>query len=261
MNAIWKMLVAMALVICAALPCAGTGGAAWENAAPGAPTSGTAVDIANLLPAASEIPGWKIDEEPLVYTADNLWEYIDGSADNFLSYGFLRLIAQDYVSAAGKGLAVEIYEHETSLMAYGIYAQMRSPGLQLREIGDEAFSDAYSMSFRKGNFFVRIAVFESADELREALERFAVAIAAKIPEGEALPAEVDVFPEEGLVPNDTRYITQGVLAREGFPSAFVGTYGLAGGEAKLYLSTLADGAAARDTLNWYLSRVTSFQEM
>jgi hypothetical protein len=243
MNFFWKMGIAAALVFCAALP-----------------SAGTAEDLAGLLPAGSEIPGWKLDGEPLAYTADNLWEYIDGSAENFLSFGFRRVIAQDYVSDAGKGLAVEIYEHESSLMAYGIYAQMRSPGLAFHDIGDEAFSDAYSMSFRKGCFFARVAVFESADTLREALEQFAGAIAARIPEGEALPAEAVMFPEEGLVPNDTRYLTQGVLGREEFPPAFVGTYWLRGEEAKLYLSTLADGAAARDTLDWYLSRVTSFRE-
>jgi hypothetical protein len=216
-------------------------------------------ELVKFLPAAGEIAGWKPDGEPLVYTEDNLWEYIDGAADNFLAFEFRQVLAQDFVSSAGRELKVEIYEHESPLMAYGIYAQMRSPGLAHHDIGDGAFSDEYSINLRKGCFFVRVAVFETGDETERELEAFATAIAAKIPAGGVLPSEVSAFPEEGLVPNDTRYITQGVLGREKFPPAFVGAYRVSGAEAKLYLSTLSDSAAARDTFIWYTDELESFQ--
>jgi hypothetical protein len=227
--------------------------------AAGPAMGGEASDLGKLLPAAGEIPDWKSDGEPLAYTEDNLWEYIDGSAENFLSFEFRQVLAQDYVSLAGKALKVEIYEHASPLMAYGIYAQMRSPGLASHEIGGGAFSDEYSINFWKNRFYVRVAVFEAGDGAQRELEDFATAIAAKIPEGGVLPAEATVFPEEGLVPNDTRYVTRGVLGREKFPPAFVGTYRAGGEEARLYLSTLPDSAAARDTFIWYTDELESFQ--
>jgi hypothetical protein len=239
-----------ALAVCAV--CAGL------VAAPG-PAAGAEDDPAKLLPAPEEIPGWKLDGEPLTYTEDNLWEYIDGAAENFLSFEFRQVFAQNYISDDGLGLTIEIYEHASPLMAYGIYAQMRSPGLAHHEIGGGAFSDEYSMNFWKDRFYVRAAAFEPGEKTRKALEAFATAIAARIPEGGALPPEAAVFPEEGLVPNDTRYITQGVLGREKFPPAFVGTYRVRGEEAKLYLSTLADSAAASDTFIWYSDELESFQ--
>lgn len=216
-------------------------------------------DLSKLLPAAGEISGWKTDGEPLFYTQDDLWEYIDGAADNFLSFDFRRVIAQDYVSAGDRGLKVEIYELGSPLMAYGIYAQMRSPGLALHAIGNEAFSDEYSINFWKDRFYARVAVFEKGEESDAALELFAKAIAAAIPGGgAALPAETGAFPEEGLVPNDLRYLTQGVLGREKFPPAFVGTYMFGAEPGRLYLATLADSAAARDTFEWYTDEMESF---
>ncbi len=216
-------------------------------------------DLSKLFPAADGISGWKTDGEPLFYTQDDLWEYIDGSADNFLSFDFRRVMAQDYVSAGGRGLKVEIYEHGSPLMAYGIYAQMRSPGLALHAIGNEAFSDEYSINFWKDRFYVRVAVFEKGEESNAALTLFAKAIASAISGGgAALPAEAGAFPEEGLVPNDLRYLTQGVLGREKFPPAFVGTYMFGEEPGKLYLATLADSAAARDTFEWYTDEMESF---
>ena len=216
-------------------------------------------DLSKLLPAAGDTSGWKTDGEPLFYTQDDLWEYIDGSAENFLSFDFRQVIAQDYVSAADRGLKVEIYELGSPLMAYGIYAQMRSPGLSLHEIGNEAFSDEYSINFWKDRFYVRVAVFEKGEESDAALKLFAKAIASAISGGgAALPAEAGAFPEEGLVPNDLRYLTQGVLGREKFPPAFMGTYMFGDEEGRLYLATLVDSAAARDTFEWYTDEMKSF---
>jgi hypothetical protein len=217
------------------------------------------IDLTKLLPAVDGISGWKTDGEPLLYGQDGLWEYIDGAAENFLSFDFRQVLAQDYLSAGDRGLKVEIYEHGSPLMAYGIYAQMRSPGLALHDIGNEAFSDEYSINFWKGRFYVRVAVFETGEDSDAALALFAKAIAAAIPGGgEALPAEAGAFPEEGLVPHDLRYLTQGVLGREKFPPAFMGTYMFGEEQGKLYLAALADSAAARDTFEWYTDEMESF---
>ena len=109
MKFVLRTLVAWALVISAVRPagavaatCLPSQEGLIETAAP---------DLAKLLPAPSEIPSWELDGEPFAYTDDNLWEYIDGSAENFLAFDFRRMIAQDYMTRAQKGLKVEIYEH------------------------------------------------------------------------------------------------------------------------------------------------------
>lgn len=235
-----------ATLLCASLCAAGA--IVLGAPLPGAPA------IEKLLPASNEIAGWKTDGEPLRYGAEGLWEYIDGSAENFLSFEFREVVVQDYVSGAGAGLKVEIYEHGSPLMAYGIYAQMRSPDLAFLEIGNEAFADEYSVNFWKGPFYVRVAVFDVSDELAAAMKAFAAAIAAKIPEAGALPPEAACFPPDGLVSRDTRYLTQGVLGREKYPPAFVATYRWENETAKLYLSTLPDSAAARGAFDWYATQ-------
>ncbi len=207
---------------------------------------------AKLLPESKEIAGWRTDGEPLLYGEDNLWEYIDGAAENFLSFEFKEVAAQDYASETGTGLKVEVYEHASPLMAYGIYAQMRSPELVFHAIGNEAFSDEYSIHFWKGPYYVRVAVYDQGPELTEAMKSFASAIAAKIADPGTLPPESCVFPADGLVERDTRYLTEGVLGRARYPSAFVATYQWENERAKLYLSTLPDSAAARAAFDWYM---------
>jgi hypothetical protein len=213
--------------------------------------------IDQLLPAAKEISGWTLDGAPLTYGPDDLWEYIDGSAESFLSYDFQQVLVQDYVSQTGKGIKVEIYELGSPLMAFGIYSQFRSPGLASYEIGNEGFGDEYSVNFWKDRYYVRVAIFEKNPDLHAAAEKFAAAIGGKIVTAGALPPESCAFPEEGICAKETTFLPDNVLGREKFPPAFVASYQFGAETGKLYLSALEDSASARRMFDWYTGETSA----
>jgi len=211
--------------------------------------------LGSLLPAPAEIRGWKADGAPASYDPETLWEYIDGSAETFLAYDFRGMIVQDYVSAANKGLKVEIYEHGSPLMAFGIYSQFRSPGVKLYDIGAEAFGDEYSITFRKDRYYVRVAIFEKNPDLLAEAQRFAGLIAGKVSAVGALPAELCALPDEGIQPLKTTYLPENVLGYAQLPPAFVGTYTFGDQQAKVYISAVEDSASARKVFDWYSTKL------
>jgi Family of unknown function (DUF6599) len=213
------------------------------------------IELEKFLPAEGEIPGWAPDGIPLFYDEASLWEYIDGSAENYLAYNFKQVVVQDYLLVPDRELKVEIYMFESPLMAFGIYSQYRHPELTFYEIGNEAFGDDYSINFWKGSYYVRVSVYDESEEGLTDMETFARAVASKIEETGSLPPEINSFPEKGLVVNGTRYLTQGVLGLSKFPPAFVASYMFGKDEGRLYLSTLSDSAAARAAFDWYASQV------
>jgi hypothetical protein len=191
------------------------------------------------------------DGDRLFYVAENLWEYIDGAAEQFLAYEFDSVAAQDYLSPDGKGLKVEIYRHRSPLMAFGIYTQFRSPDYEFFEIGGECFGDEYSLHFWKGPYFVKINVFEESGELAAAMKDFAGEVAGKIESEGTLPALLTCFPEEGLLEKSIIYVTEGVLGRGTFPPAFIGEYRIDGSAGKLYLFQTNGDDHAREIHDWY----------
>jgi hypothetical protein len=209
--------------------------------------------LEELLPRSDEIAGWARDGEMQLYGPDGLWEYIDGAAENFLAYGFEEVVVQDY-RGDGRRLKVEIYRLGSPLMAFGIYSQFRGPGLRFLSIGTEAFADPYSLHFWKDRYLVKIAVFEESDDLSAAMERFAAAVAAKIPGGAAFPEEIRAFPENGLVDKSVTYVAEGALGSEGFPPSFVADYRYGEVTGKLYLSLLASEEEAREIFNTFSDR-------
>lgn len=226
-------------------------------AMPGGCRSGD-TETANFLPASGEIAGWEADGAMLRYEPDNLWEYIDGAAENFLAYEFEEVVVRDYRDDNDRGLKVEIYRLGSPLMAFGVYSRFRGPDLHFVSIGAEGFIDPYSLHFWKGACYVKVAVFEESAELADAMERFAGAVAAKIPGESAFPPEVDCFPTAGLIDRSVTYITEGVLGSAAFPPSFAGSYRIGGERGTLYLSPAGDGA--REVFAWYAASIDAGRE-
>lgn len=213
-----------------------------------------------LLPDSGEIPGWRKDGERLSYLPENLWEYINGAAEGFLAYDFEMVAAQDYLSTNNRSLKVEIYQHASPLMAFGIYSQFRGPGLTYYKIGNEGFGDDYSLQFWRGPFYVKINVFEKQEALTMSMMEFAKHISAKIQSGGSFPRELSCFPKKGLVDKSVMYITEGVLGREKFPPAFVAEYKFGKEEGKLFLFPLGNTKASSELFDWYVKEIEAAVE-
>lgn len=79
--------------------------------------------IVNLLPDVFSLPGLQTAGEPKVYSGDDLFEMINGGAEIYLEYGFVKTVSQNYSGITGKSsLRIEIYQMTDPEAAYGIFA-------------------------------------------------------------------------------------------------------------------------------------------
>jgi hypothetical protein len=89
-------------------------------------------DAVKLLPGPDSVPGWTLKEEPRTYRPDDLYEYIDGNADLFLSYGFVQVTVGDYAPTDGSEgwITVDVYDMGAPLHAFGVYRAERAEVLR-----------------------------------------------------------------------------------------------------------------------------------
>ena len=213
------------------------------------------VSPAGLLPAEKDLEGWKMDGEVLFYTADNLWEYINGQAETFLMYDFHEVAAQHYLNASDLEIKVEIYEHGNSLMTFGIYSQFRSPEGAYLDIGNEAFGDEYSIHFWKGRFYVKVYAYDEGDVSAAAMKVFAGIVAGRIPDEGGEPKETGLFPRGGLIGKSVTYVSEGVMGTGKLPPAFTGNYLVGEEKGKLYIFPLESEEAAKKIFDWYKKEI------
>lgn len=208
-----------------------------------------------LLPAPEAAPGWRADGDMLLYGPDDLWEYINGQAESFLRYDFVEVAARHYLDADGLEIKVDVYEHGSPLMAWGVYTQFRSPDAAFLDVGAEGFGDEYSLLFWKGPYYVRIQAFEEGEKSAAAMRLFAGLVADAIDFDGGEPAETAVFPPEGLVERSLTYVTEGAMGSGKLPEAFVADYLLGGEEGRLYLFPLEHEEDAGMLFEWYAGEI------
>jgi len=225
-------------------------------AAPAASASASPQLLA-LLPARNEVPGWTFSRAPRTFTAENLWELIDGAADGFVTYGVREVVTADYMQAGtGYQAVIEIYQMKDPLNAFGKYSEERNPDYQFLKVGNEGYSGGTSVNFWTGRYYVKITAFEEKDAIKQEMARLAQSVAAKVSAPGAEPREVSCFPKENQLPYTTRYIPKDVLAQSYFTNGFEARYRAGAKESKLILMGMDSAAAAEDALTRYRQFVT-----
>jgi hypothetical protein len=91
-----------------------------------------------------ELKGWKPFGEMQTFSPDDLYEYIDGGADLYLTYDFEDLEVLEYQNEKEATVTVEVYRHKTPYDAFGVFSQERSPTLESVAVGAQGTREKIS---------------------------------------------------------------------------------------------------------------------
>ena len=157
---------------------------------------------------------WKCDGTVNQYTAENLYEYIDGEAEFFLPYGFDHCWSARYAKTGTElALVIDAYRLGSPLEAYGVYVSFRRPEAASMAAGTEGSVTDSLCLFYQGRFFVQIAVSGASEMAADVFTACAKAVAARLPKGDA-PKEAALLRAEGVVKGSERYLPKSLL---GYP--------------------------------------------
>jgi len=211
------------------------------------------VQLKSLLPESNEVAGWTRGEEVRFFDADNLYEFINGAAENFLIYGFEKVVTADYDNAEQPSpIVVEIYQMENPRNTFGIYASERNPDSTFKQIGEEGYVGGTALNFWAGNYYVKMTVFQENESLQREMEKLADAISRKIGNaGAQVLPEIALFPAENQVPHTIRYLAKDVLGQAYFTIGFEAVYKTNDRESKLVIVLPGDEDATKEAMDKY----------
>ena len=152
--------------------------------------------------------GWEIISEVDSYNSENLWEYINGAAEQFYDYGFEELKSAEFKSETISAV-IDIYDMGTALNAFGIYMTERPRKGNYLNIGTEAIVTPPAQALLlKDKYYVKINFFDGdlTDKNGSALLK---EIDSGLPGESKKPKEIDLLPEENKVEASTFYSKNG----------------------------------------------------
>jgi hypothetical protein len=222
---------------------------AWAQNRPASP------EIASLMP---KLPGWSATEAPRSYFPDNLFEYIDGAAESFLSYDFRELLVADFEkSEKGPTLTIEIYDMGRPVNAFGIFGAERYPENKAVSVGDLGYAEGEALNFLAGRYYVKMLAFGLGETTEAALLDAGAKVAGSIKPGGGLPKLVRAFPEADLVARSEKYIKKNFMGYEFLHDGYVATYKSGGKELEGFFIDAGSENEARDMLDKLLAAVTA----
>lgn len=214
-----------------------------------------------LLPTGKGPSGWKISSDPMFFESHNLWEYIDGQAEMYLQYGFQLVIAADYsIGGNPTALVIDVYQMESPVHAFGIYAAERSPEDRFIDVGAEGYLGENVLNFWKGPYYIKITSFHQSPETKEILLELSRAVAGRIPGDYAEPVLFSIFPEENRTQKSERYIPQHFLGHSFLKNGYRVDYKLGENRYQLFLSDNDSPEEAEASLRKYRDFLESSKE-
>jgi len=201
------------------------------------------------------MPGWKKPDAIQVFTPDNLYDYINGAADLYLTYDFKELQVVEYVRDDKASVIIEIYRHGSPTNAFGIYSQERLTNADFLDIGSQGYYEEKVLNFFSGTSYVKISSSNTAKDDRDILVQFSKSTAEKLGGEKGFPSLLEAFPEEGKIKNAEKFIGKNFLGYSFFPSAFIADYQIAGQKFKLFLMVGASPEDCRARLQRYFQQL------
>ncbi len=174
--------------------------------------------------------------EPEMFSAETLFEIINGDADLYLKAGFVQLDTRRYHLQDNHRQWVDLlaYQMADHRSAFTVYSQRRSPEAVADRVAHFAHQDRRGLFFVHGPYYVEILAAKKSAPLFAARDALAEAFIAAHPvRAETIP-ELGHFPSENLVTGSMTLHPSGALGFEGFHNLFAARYLLGDQEATVF---------------------------
>jgi len=162
---------------------------------------GRPMRMSHLVP--TDIHGWRADGQDETYGRQTLFQYMDGTAEIFLIYGFRQVFVRRFVKEGAASLTVEVYDMGSSADAYGMFSFEREE--ERAGLGQGYEYAAGWLRFWKGPYFVSVMASSETPTSKRAVFDLGQAIARAIPSEGPRPALLAYLPAQGLIADSVRY--------------------------------------------------------
>jgi hypothetical protein len=187
------------------------------------------------------------------YNRDNLYEKIDGRADQYLVFALSGMSCRTFGvdGQAAQFIDLYVFDMGAPTSAFGIYAIEQDPnGAPLDFVADGYRSDA-SYFYRRGPWYIQVIASDATGVLRAGAESLARAVAAALPEDNRGLEAVDALPKTGRRAGSIRFEMSNAFSYSFFNHVFSADYDFEGRTLKFFLMNASDAAAAQAVYDKY----------
>jgi hypothetical protein len=204
--------------------------------------------IARLTPK-----DWTLAETADTFSAENLYERINGRAELYLSYDVVSLTTATFERGENslEYIELSVYDMGTPVNGFGIFSVERFPGDPPLDLGRLSYQSDASVYVWKGQFYIVVIASDFTEQLSQlSLEIAQQAVAFLSDEGEPVWG-LSAFPQENLIQDSIQYFNADALGLEFMGQTYTAKYRHGDKEIMALLSRKKSEEAATKTVSLY----------
>lgn len=205
-----------------------------------------------------QIDGWTLSEKVEVFSPDNLFDRINGSAPLFLENNFKEMTTMEYTKGDDY-ITIQAYRHGSPEDTFGMYASERSPEMNYYSFAAEAQGDDTNIYFFAGNMYVKMWANGTGD-MGGIMKKIAEEFAKKIEPNPSYPVLIEKFPKEGKQQHSETYITSNYIGHTFLNGVYTTNYELNGQSFQAFIIDAKTEEDARKMISAYFDFTKQSQD-
>ncbi|UCC22957.1 MAG: hypothetical protein JSW23_02495 [Planctomycetota bacterium] len=204
--------------------------------------------------------GWRVHNDVTWYTAENLYELIDGRAEFYISYDVVGVCFASFTQSSESDIFVDvsIYDMGTATNAFGVFTAERSPeGRQLR-LGRESYRAGADYYVWKGRYYVQVIATDDSEEHQQITRDIAEQVTDALGESKESVWGLKALPRENLVPGSVRYYLVDAMGLDFMKNTYMARYQRAETEVVVFLSRCDSVESAESAVAGFMEHMNFY---
>ncbi|MGA1204801.1 MAG: DUF6599 family protein [Opitutales bacterium] len=201
-------------------------------------------------PQGDELPAFVNGLSPMGpterYTADSLYEKINGRAPAYLEYNFQELTSRSYLlmAAPGEFIDVFLFRMDSPLNAFGIFSAERDDSGQPLEFAPDGYGSEMGFFLRKGDIYVQTLASSTSPLVMKLAREFTMRLTESLPADDSGMEGREFLPAQGQIPGSLTYINDNAYGQNALTAVFEARYQVGDEVLTYFVKSCADAAEA-----------------
>ncbi|MBU0754665.1 MAG: hypothetical protein KJ645_05965 [Planctomycetes bacterium] len=198
-------------------------------------------NLTDLLP--DEILGWHARKPDGLYTADTLYDLIDGGAEVYRALRVRHVLSRRYEKAGAPEIFADLFDMGSIADAFGAYRHDMHEGDD-PGIGTESEMLGTSLTFWQDRYFVSLIALDETEEMEKALLNLGKAVSDRLPQKGRVPDLLNLLPDSGSIRKLAHYFHDKGLLDRHYPLGEENLLDLDGNTEGLLVRCLPENASS-----------------
>jgi len=203
---------------------------------------------------------WSIYDKIMYFTAENLYEQINGRAEYYIAYDVKGMTFASFEKDTDSDLSINlsIYDMGTPINAFGVFSGERPLESQRLELSRESYRSGANYYIWHGQYYIQIIALDTLQELKDVGSELAERLTNLLHDSGEPVWGLTALPKANRVPQSIQYFVVDAMGLDFMRNTYTAKYYKGETVLSIFLSNKNSSESAQTTLNKFTAHAQQY---